>query len=155
VVADIAPARYPPAFAGYAAAMAAIPLAPGLTRRSADAALHEAVPLASVRSFLLQNLRTDDPPAWKIGLADIAAALPDIQDWPAELAPGRHAPYPGPALFIAGEYSDYIAPRHRPAIAALFPAARHITLKQAGHWLHADNPEGFAAILSAFLDALD
>jgi pimeloyl-ACP methyl ester carboxylesterase len=147
VVADIAPARYPPAFAGYAAAMAAIALHPGLTRAEADDALKHAVAVPAVRSFLLQNLSFDRHPAWKIGLSDIAAGLADIEDWPAL----GTAPFPGPTLFVAGARSDYIRPEHRPAIAALFPAARLLTLKDAGHWLHADNPDGFLSVLEGFL----
>jgi pimeloyl-ACP methyl ester carboxylesterase len=44
-----------------------------------------------------------------------------------------------------------VADEHRPAIRTLFPAARFVTLKNAGHWLHADNPSGFIAVLEAFL----
>ena len=49
--------------------------------------------------------------------------------------------------------SNYIQPEHRPAIRALFPNARFVTLKNAGHWLHADNPAGFVAVVEAFLTA--
>ena len=52
VVVDIAPVAYPPAFRPYAEAMQALPLAPGLTRKAADAALATAVPSAGVRGFL-------------------------------------------------------------------------------------------------------
>jgi pimeloyl-ACP methyl ester carboxylesterase len=33
----------------------------------------------------------------------------------------------------------------------MFPAARFVTLKGAGHWVHADNPSGFVGVLEAFL----
>lgn len=148
VVADIAPVRYPPAFRSYAEAMAAIPLAPGLTRARADAALAEAVPDKGVRAFLLQNLRFGDRPSWRIGLGHIAAALPGIEGWDAP--PGTV--YPGPALFLSGARSDYVQPEHRPAIRALFPQARFAALRDAGHWLHADQPDAFAAVVGAFLD---
>ena len=126
--------------------MAAIPLRPGLTRVEADAAL-TAVAAPGVRAFLLQNLRFDTTPRWRIDLPAIAAALPGLQDWPHLDA----APYAGPALFVAGARSDYIRPAHRPAIRALFPAARFVTIKDAGHWVHADNASGFAAVLAGFL----
>ncbi|OJY68467.1 MAG: alpha/beta hydrolase [Rhodospirillales bacterium 70-18] len=145
VVADIAPVAYPPRLRGYVAAMAAIPLHPGLTRAQADTALAGAVAEPGVRGFLLQNLRLGPQPAWRIGLAEIARAMPVIEGW--ETPAG--ASYPGPALFVAGGRSDYILPEHRPAIRALFPAARFVTLKQAGHWLHADDPDGFLTVLEA------
>lgn len=147
VVADIAPVRYPPAFRPYAEAMRAIPLAPGLTRAQADAALAEAVPDKGVRAFLLQNLRFGERPSWRIGLEHIAAALPGIEHWDAP--PG--AAYPGPALFLSGARSDYVRTEHRPAIRALFPHARFVALRDAGHWLHADQPEAFASVVGAFL----
>jgi esterase len=38
-------------------------------------------------------------------------------------------------------------------IRALFPNARFVTLKNAGHWLHAENPTGFVEVVEAFLTA--
>jgi pimeloyl-ACP methyl ester carboxylesterase len=97
----------------------------------------------------LQNLQLGASPAWRIGLREIVAALPDIETWDAS----SDAQYSGPTLFIAGAASDYIQPAHRPVIRALFPHARFVTLKNAGHWLHADNPSGFVAVVEAFLTA--
>jgi len=148
LVSDIAPVAYEPAFRSYAAAMASLPLVPGLTRATADAALGAAVPEPAIRGFLLQNLRLGAAPAWRIGLAEIAAGLPDIEAWPEPPAAAR---YEGPSLFVSGEHSDYIRREHRPAIRARFPAARFVTVKGAGHWVHADNPEGFLATLRAFM----
>jgi esterase len=37
----------------------------------------------------------------------------------------------------------------------LFPRARFVGLKNAGHWLHADNPAGFVAVVEAFLTGTD
>ena len=81
LVADIAPVVYPPHNHPIVAAMLAMPLHDGLTRAEADAALAGAVPEASVRAFLLQNLRLGTPPAWRIGLDEIAAAMADLEGW--------------------------------------------------------------------------
>ncbi len=149
LVADIAPVIYRAHNQPIVAAMLAVPLHDALTRAEADAALREAVPEASVRAFLLQNLRLGTPPAWRIGLAETEAALGDVEGWdgPAD------ATYPGRTLFVAGETSDYIRREGRPTIRALFPAARFVTVKHAGHWVHADNPVGFLAVVEAFLSA--
>ena len=148
LVADMAPVPYEPAFRGIADAMLAVPLGPGLTRAAADAALAPAVPDPTVRGFLLQNLRLGPAAAWRIGLREIAAALPGIEGWDAP--PGSQ--YPGPVLMLRGERSDYVRPEHRPAVRALFPAAQFMALKGAGHWLHADAPDAFVEIAQAFLD---
>lgn len=147
VVADIAPVRYPARHRAYIDAMMAVPLRPGLTRAEADAALVDAVPSSQLRGFLLASLRTGTAPAWRLNLPAIGAAMPEIEDWPDE----ADTRYDGPTLFIAGESSDYVGAAHRPVIRRLFPAARVVTLKNAGHWLHADNPNGFVALLDGFL----
>jgi esterase len=154
LVADIAPVVYPPHNHPIVAAMQAIRLHDDLTRAAADAALAEAVPSAPVRAFLLQNLRLGTPPVWRIGLDEIATALPDLEGWDGPTTATAPAPtYPGRTLFVAGETSDYITRDDRPLIRALFPAARFVTVKHAGHWLHADNPAGFLAVVEAFLSA--
>lgn len=145
IVGDVAPVRYPPHFDTIAAAMLRIPLAPGLTRADASAALEPAVPDTALRGFLLQNLRFGDPPAWRIGLSEIAAAMPDISDWPGS------GTYDGPVLVLRGERSDYILPEHRALFRALFPHARFATLRGAGHWLHADAPDAFLETIRPFL----
>ena len=147
LVADIAPVRYNPAFRGIAEALLALRLDAGLTRAAADAALEPAVPDAAVRSFLLQNLRFGPAPSWRIGLREIAANLPAIEGWDTP----PDAQYAGPVLMLRGERSDYMRPEHRPTVRALFPMARFTTLKGAGHWLHADAPDAFAAVAQAFL----
>ncbi|WP_137178087.1 alpha/beta fold hydrolase [Roseomonas sp. AR75] len=149
VVADIAPVTYPtPIFTQYVAAMRAIPLRPGLTRREADAALVQAVPNPALRGFLLQNLLfAEDPPRWRVALDVIAAELAVIGGWPD--LPGR---YDGPVLVLAGDASDYIRPENEDTFRAMFPAARFASIK-AGHWLHAENPQAFLAEIAAFLEA--
>jgi esterase len=147
LVADIAPVAYQHGNTAIARAMAAIPLGPTLKRKQADAGLAEAVPRPDIRAFLLQNLRFGDAPTWRIGLTEIAAAIPDLEGWSE--VPGS---YDGPALFATGANSDYVLPEHRPAIRAMFTGARFVAVKNAGHWLHADNPGGFLSVVEAFLN---
>jgi pimeloyl-ACP methyl ester carboxylesterase len=149
IVADIAPVPYPPHFQDYVEAMLAVPS--GSTRAAADARLAPVVPDQAIRGFLLQNLQPEGTTPWRLGLAEIAAALPAIGDW--NVAPGQV--YRGPTLFIAGERSDYIRPEYRPTVRVLFPAARFITLRGAGHWLHAEKPEAFVEVVGGFLAAAE
>jgi len=151
VVADIAPVPYRHGNDRIAEALRALPLSPGLTRPAADAALAGAVPDASMRGFLLQNLVLGERPHWRIGLAGIAGAIPALEGWetPAGLS------YDGATLFVAGALSDYVRPDYRSAIRALFPRARFVTLKNAGHWVHVDNPSGFVSVLEGFLGRRD
>lgn len=148
VVADIAPVRYAPALRGHVAALQALPLRPGLTRKGADAALAPAVPEAGVRGFLLMNLAfAADPPAWRIGLDEIAGAMPDIEDF----TPPPGAAYHGPTLFLTGGRSDYVRPEHHARIEALFPAVQFEAIPGAGHWVHAEAPQAFLDAVRRFL----
>ncbi len=147
VVADIAPVPYPSHFGGFVRAMLAVP--PALSRPQADAALAPDVPDPAMRGFLLHNFRAGE--GWRIGLREIAAALPRIEAWDApDARPG--ARYDGPALFVTGGRSDYVRPEHGPAIRRLFPAARFVTISDAGHWLHAEQPARFNEAVARFLD---
>ena len=106
------------------------------------------MPQPGIRAFLLQNLRFEgDVPAWRLDLGAIGAAMPAIEGFPD--LPGT---YGGPVLVLAGERSDYIRPEHHARFRALFPAVRFATVARAGHWLHAENPEGFLAAVEPFLD---
>ena len=151
IVADIAPVPYPPHLRATAAAMAALPLVAGHDAGAGRCGTGRRVPDAAMRAFLLQNLQPGASPAWRIGLAEIVAGFADIEAWDAP----ADARYAGPTLFIAGATSNYIRPEHRPAIRALFPRARFVTLKNAGHWLHADNPAGFVAGGRGVFDSAD
>jgi len=146
LISDIAPVAYRHGNTVFTAAMQAIPLTDELTRRHADVALAKAVPDPTLRPFLLQNLQFGIRPHWRIGLDEIAAAVPDLEGW-IDL-PGR---YEGPSLFVTGANSDYVLPEHRPIIRSSFPNARFVAIKNAGHWVHADNPTGFLSVVEAFL----
>lgn len=148
VVADIAPVRYRPALRGHVDAMRAVPLRPGLTRREADALLAATIAEPGIRAFLLQSLRfEEDPPSWRLGLDELAAALPVIEDFAAPAG----ARYDGPVLVVSGAASGYVRPEHHAAFRALFPRVAFATVPKAGHWLHAENPQGFLAALEPFL----
>jgi esterase len=146
LVSDIAPVTYQHGNSAFTAAMRSIPLTPGLTRKAADVALADVVQDQTLRPFLLQNLRFGTQPEWRIGLEEIDAAIPDLEGW-ADL-PGA---YSGPTMFVTGTRSNYVLPEHRPMIRTLFPKARFVAVKNAGHWVHADNPAGFLAVVEAFL----
>jgi pimeloyl-ACP methyl ester carboxylesterase len=148
IVADIAPVAYGHSQIGYARAMQAVDLAAVRRRSDADAALAAAVPEPGLRAFFLQSLAVDPAgAAWKLNLPAIADEMPRIMDFPE--VSGR---FEGPVLFLTGGSSDYVRPEHWPRIRALFPAARHLAVPGAGHWLHADAPEAVAAAVAGFLD---
>ena len=152
-VVDVSPVTYEGAreFARYIEAMQAIDLTRLERRSDADAALEEAVPSATVRGFLLQNLRHEgDTWSWQVNLDVLGADLAEVGGWPEQSLAGL-APYDGPVLWIAGARSDYVRDDYAPAMDRWFPANRRVTIKNAGHWVHSEQPEVFVEVLRQFL----
>ena len=148
VVVDIAPVAYRPHHLGLVRAMRGLDLS-GIKRRGqADAALAAAVPHAAERGFLLQNLVFDPEPRWRLNLEAIERAMPQLTGFPPV---PDDAVYPGLALFVAGGGSDYLLPEHEPAIRRRFPNARLTRIPDAGHWVHAEQPQAFLDIVEPFL----
>ena len=98
-----------------------------------------------MRQFLLQNLAaTPGGFVWRINLAAIENSLPDLLDFPVD---ADAQPFPRPALFVRGAQSDYVLPEDETVIRALFPCAEIVTIEGAGHWVHAEQPARFLAML--------
>ena len=149
VVVDIAPVPYPPHHLGLVRAMRGLDLSRITHRGEADGRLAGAVPDTAERAFLLQNLMFEDGRArWRLNLAAIERDLPALVGFPG-ITDGTT--YPGPALFVAGTGSDYVLPENEPAIRRLFPKADIRRIANAGHWLHAEQPDAFVATVEPFL----
>jgi pimeloyl-ACP methyl ester carboxylesterase len=167
VVVDVAPVDYPESggrtddldeesspFADYIAAMRTIDLETLQTRDDADHALRGAVPSRMVRSFLLQSLQREGTHGWRwrLNLPALARDLGQLRGFP-EPPPG--ATFEGPVLWVAGVNSHYVLPRDRERMDALFPATRLVRIKNAGHWVHSEQPEVFLETMRRFLDAVE
>ena len=152
-VADMSPVAYTSGseFSGYIEAMLGMDLSALGQRADADAALSDAVPNTTVRSFLLQNLRREaDSWRWQPNLLGLQRDLPGFVSWPADELAGC-PPYEGPVLWVGGATSTYITDEYAPAMDQLFPRNRRVTIKNAGHWLHSEQPEVFLEVLRRFL----
>lgn len=149
IAADIAPVSYQHSFDQILLGLKSIPLDWVNSRSDADEFLSEYLDEKPLRQFLLQNLVIQDGNAgWRINLAAIEKALPQILSFPDT---GSVSPNDLPALFIAGGQSDYVLPEHVEVIEQLFPSARIENIHNAGHWLHAEQPDEFARVVKAFL----
>lgn len=154
VVVDIAPVDYGSSsaseFGRYLQAMATLDLASLESRTQADARLAEQMPDERVRGFLLQNLRrSGDGWTWDVNIELLARELDSAAGFPTD----GTTPYDGPVLWVAGDDSDYVRDDYRDTMTALFPRTRLVRVKGAGHWVHSEQPDVFAALLQRFLDA--
>ncbi|HEY6965503.1 MAG TPA: alpha/beta hydrolase, partial [Erythrobacter sp.] len=59
---------------------------------------------------------------------------------------------PMPVLAMTGEHDTPWRRACARALAAVAPRARHVEIPQAGHLANADNPQGFNAAVTAFLN---
>lgn len=154
IVADIAPddSSHGYGFGRLLRSLRELPLDRIETRADADAALAASVREPGVRAFLLQNLHRAPGGGWRWlpNLALLEDSLPQISGWPA----GLHGPFTRPVLWMRGGDSGYVTDEHAPTMRALFPHARLVTIKNAGHWLHADQPDAVAGALAIYLAGL-
>ncbi|HUS54446.1 MAG TPA: alpha/beta fold hydrolase [Thermohalobaculum sp.] len=152
IVADIAPVPHTHTHLHFIKAMQAVDLAQITRRAEADPMLADAVPEPMLRSFLLQNLTVENGRAeWRINLAALGENMATLLDFPTDLP---EPAFDGPAYFIHGGASPYVAPETHPRIRALFPAAEIEALPGAGHWLHAEQPEAFLGKVEGWLRTL-
>ena len=130
------------------AAMRALPLAGGHTRADLDVLLAAGIPEPSVRQFLLKSLRRRSTGyTWKLNLDVLERDYPEIL---RPIGAGGQR-WDGPALFVRGARSPYVADADWPGIQAVFPGAALATVAGAGHWLHAEQPEALYAVVEEFL----
>lgn len=118
------------------------------SRAEADRQLADWVEDEIVRQFLLSNLvrHPDGGFQWRINLPALKKCYPALR-----AKPEADAAFQGPVLFVRGDLSDYIQPRHKDEVLSLFPAAQIKTIMQTGHWLHAEKPDTFNRIVTDFL----
>lgn len=148
VVADIAPVAYRhQSHQPLITAMQGLDLTQVRSRTDASMALAADIPSQTLRQFLLTNLeRSGDGYRWRIPLDTLANQLPQLEGFPT-----LDKTYDGPTLFVHGAHSDYVTDAALPTIRHHFPNGRLEAIPEAGHWLHAEQPQRFAQALRTFL----
>jgi pimeloyl-ACP methyl ester carboxylesterase len=148
VVADMAPRAYAPAHDKIIAALLALDLSKFQAREQIETALEPEISDLVLRRFLLKNLGRNAVGGffWKINLRGLAENY--LQLGEPVFAP---MPFAKPTLFIRGGKSNYINAEDEPLMRELFPQSEIKTIAEAGHWLHADQPEEFLRLVLSFL----
>lgn len=148
VVVDIAPKAYPDDKEGLLRTMTSLELDRLETIEQAVEELGAWIPSLPLRRFLVKNLKRKKGGGfkWRINLQAVVSCHGKIRS-----APPLKEPFSGPALFIRGERSDYVGREDGESIRAWFPRAKILTIKKAGHWVHADMPDVFADQVRNFI----
>lgn len=148
IVADIAPKNYPPHHHQILEALVAVDFSKITLRTEVDEVLKQYIDEMGVRQFLLKNVyrKTKDQLDFRFNLEsltennnEVGAPLPAFTE------------YDGEVLFLRGANSGYISDSDTALIEAHFSKAKIVTIANAGHWLHAENPVDFMNELQVFL----
>lgn len=151
IVVDISPRAYPLHHQAYIHAMTTLP-EHSLTSRTEVEQHFISMGITNLmeRQFLMKNLsrnNDDNTFFWRINLAVLAAQIENIG---ASTLPD--APIYLPTLFIKGGKSDfYITDTDFEVIHHSYPNARIVTIENAGHWVHAEQPTQFLNAVLPFI----
>ena len=123
------------------------------SRKEIDHFLSEKLKDSTLRQFLIKNIHRNKEGyfEWKINVPVLKYALNSItSDVNREWFSDRLPIVGYPVTFIRGLSSDYISNEDILNIREIYPEARIIDIPDAGHWLHAEQPEKFLdAVLSS------
>tara|TARA_R110001583_G_scaffold86860_1_gene226688 strand:+ start:19498 stop:20262 length:765 start_codon:yes stop_codon:yes gene_type:complete len=148
IVADICPKYYKPHHEYILAALNAVNFTLHTTRKKVEEVLKIYIKEQGIIQFLLRNVYWESKGnlAFRFNLhsltennAEVGEALPSFTN------------FDGDTLFLRGENSNYITKEDISLIAAHFTNFQIITVKNAGHWLHAENPTQFYNEVVRFL----
>jgi pimeloyl-ACP methyl ester carboxylesterase len=150
VIEDMVPGRTAPVSGKYIRLLREINLGAIQRRKDAEEILLRSIDDRALVLFLLKNLARGPEGSftWRANLSALDAEYDSL--W-QELPPGRE--WGGPVLFIRGARSGIVADELFGEIFSYFPKARITTVKEAGHWVHADGLTQFMIHLNQFLDA--
>lgn len=151
IVVDIAPRQSLPNNTEVVNALLQVDMNAITSRKDAEAVLRPLLHEEGTIQFLLKNLfwKEEDGEkklAWRFNLDVISR---DIHEVYAATLPDRVCETE--TLFIRGSRSQYIMPEDEADIRVQFPNAQIITVENAGHWVHADQPQEVFALVRDFV----
>uniref|UniRef100_UPI004047F168 alpha/beta fold hydrolase n=1 Tax=Algoriphagus sp. TaxID=1872435 RepID=UPI004047F168 len=147
IVGDIAPRYYPIHHQVILEGLNALDLSQLQSRKEADDLLAPYIPELGIRQFLLKSLGRDTNGfAWKINLSVITQHIEEVGK-----ALDEETVFEGPTLFLGGANSSYIQEKDLPDMKRHFPNCTWISIPNAGHWLHAEQPQAVVAEMRKFL----
>ena len=149
IVADIAPKFYPNHHEAILEGLNAIDFSKQKSRTEIEDVLKNFIPEVGIRQFLLKNIyrETKEQLAFRFNLESLIANYDEVGVSLPSLAQ-----FDGETLFLRGENSGYITESDTNLINAHFAKAEVVTVKNAGHWLHAENPNDFYDYVVSFLE---
>ncbi len=117
------------------------------SRNDVDDFMAQKIDDVNIRQFLLKNVAKDKVNhqyKWRVNAGVLYDHLDEIvsgvnKNWFEDRIPITSYP----VIFIRGMKSKYILPEDEILIKEIYPDSRIIDIPDAGHWLHAEQPEKF------------
>jgi pimeloyl-ACP methyl ester carboxylesterase len=117
------------------------------SREEVDDFMSQKIDDERIRQFLLKNVAKNKETKmfyWRVNAEVLYSHLDEIvsgvnKKWLDDRIPITSYP----VIFIRGIKSKYILPEDEPMIKEIYPDSRIIDIPDAGHWLHAEQPELF------------
>jgi pimeloyl-ACP methyl ester carboxylesterase len=148
IIADISPKKYPLHHGHILSALAKLDSFKIESRGEADRILAETIHEVGIRLFLLKNLFWIDK--GELGLRiNLPVLTRKNEEVVKSLPEGTY--YLGETLFLFGAKSGYFVEGDDLLIKNHFPNSKIVTISNAGHWLHAENPKEFSGYVMNFL----
>lgn len=150
LIVDIAPKAYPPHHEAVFLAIDRIDHEKIRSREHADILIQNIIPNTDIRLFLLTNLtrNTDGIYRWRANMTAIRKHYSEILKKPQPRF--ENTCFDKPSCFIRGTNSDYINDNDISDISTLFGQTELISIENAGHWVHAQQPAVFLDYVTRF-----
>ncbi len=147
IVVDIAPKAYMPGHIIYFDAMKTINFK-ATGRKEIEDQLAKSITDKGEMLFLLKNLYRKENGEFGLKI-NLEAIENNYEEIIGEVIFNK--PLNTPTLFIKGQNSNYITENDKILIPQNFTKVSFITISNAGHWVHAENPEDFLMAINEFL----
>ncbi|NND34150.1 MAG: alpha/beta fold hydrolase [Saprospiraceae bacterium] len=152
IVVDIAPVEYGESHEKIIRSLMKIPVSDIGSRNEATNLLSETIEDPAIVAFLMKNLSRNEDGTfrWKMNLPVIAKQY----NWLLQAPHSKNEVYSGPSLFVRGGLSSYVPAGSERIIKTQFPQAKVVTIEEAGHWVHADQPVALLRHITEFIAAI-
>ena len=150
IVADISPRFYPVHHEAILEGLSALDFNEIFSRGEADKVLSHFISDQGIRMFLLKNLYWVEK--GQLGLRINLEVLKNEVAEVGEPLPS-YARFENDTMFLRGDRSEYIGVEDERIIKNHFSKAKIVTISNAGHWLHAENPKDFFEAVINFVNS--
>jgi pimeloyl-ACP methyl ester carboxylesterase len=147
ILVDMGIKAYPPHHTEIINGIKSLDLTKYTARSQADKELEKSIHSYGIRQFLLKNLYWLEKGklAWRMNVDVLEREMPEIlRAFKSEQE--IHIP----TLFIKGALSNYILEEDIKSIQEIFVDASFVTIENAGHWVHSEQPDDFMNAVLTF-----